>query len=339
MIAEPQPQPVIDVPLPEVERVCHQALSRFISPAAAVDEVAAQLLDAELRGKHSHGVVRIPWLRERLGQFHHQPAQMSRPLPWMLQLDCRQSLGYCAAREGQRQLLSILAEQPFAVVVCSEAFPTGVLGDYLRPLADSGFVAVGFATSPPLLSLQHEGSPMLGTNPLGVAIPGLEQRPPFVADISPAPTTFGQLLAMFSGFEGDLKDAALLTSEGKPAVELGELFDEQGRFSGKILLPLDSGQRRRQYALTLAIGLLTTLFSGETATGAMVLMAFDPRRLPGMHPEAAASVIERIAGHLDWQSIPGGHGESRRSALLGKGNLPLPQALWKSLQGMADRRH
>lgn len=336
MIVEHQPRPVVYIPLTEVERICHQALSRFVSPAAAVDELVAQLLDAELRGKHSHGVVRIPWLKGRLGRFHHQPVRTSQPLPWLLQIDCRQSLGYLAAREGQRQLLRMLTEQPFAVVVCSEAFPTGVLGDYLRPLADSGFVAVGFATSPPLVSLQPDGEPMLGTNPLCVAMPGRAQRPAFVADLSPAPTTFGQLLAMLSGFAGDLEDTALLTSGGRPPREVSELFDEQGRFSGKILQPLDSTKQRRQYALTLAIELLTKLFTGETANGGMVLLACDPQRLPGMHPEAVVSVIERIADHLDWQSIPGGHGEARRDTLLHRESLPLPQTLWQSLQILAD---
>jgi len=330
-----QPQTVIDVPLSEVERVCHRALSRFITPASAVDEVLAQLMDAELRGKHSHGIVRIPWLRTRLGKFHHQPPETKQLLPWFRQLDCRLSLGYSAAREAQKQLLDMLAEQPFAAVVCIAAFPTGVLGDYLRPLADSGFVAIGIATSPPLVSLRHDGEPMLGTNPLGVALPSSAQRPAFVADISPAPTTFGQLLALSTGFEGDLTTSALLTSEGRPPVEISELFDEQGGFSGKILQRLDHSQERRQYALTLAIELMTTLFTGKTGTGGMVLLACDPHRIPGMRPEATAAEIERFADHLGWNNIPGGHGETRRSALLRQGHLPLPETLWQTLQKLA----
>ena len=192
MSLETQPQPAIDVALAEVEQTCHLALSRFITPTTAVDETAAQLLNAELRGKHSHGVVRIPWLREKLGHFHHHPPRATQLQPWFLRLSCKQSLGYMAAREGQRQLLRMLSDQSFAIVVCSDAFPTGVLGDTLRPLADSGFVAVGFATSPPLLSLLPDGKPMLGTNPLAIAMPGLDDKPAFVSDISPASTTFGQ---------------------------------------------------------------------------------------------------------------------------------------------------
>ncbi|MEW8397717.1 MAG: Ldh family oxidoreductase [Candidatus Thiodiazotropha sp.] len=336
MTVETQPQSMVEPSLPEVERICRQALSGFIEPAAAVDEVTAQLLDAELRGKHSHGVVRIPWLKQRLGEFHHRAPQASRELPWLLQLGCRQSLGYLAAREAQRQLLRMLSEQAFAVAVCKEAFPTGVLGDYLRPLAESGHVAIGFATSPPLLSLQRDAEPSLGTNPMGVAMPAGAQRPAFVADISPASITFGQLLAMLSGFDGDLGDATLATSEGNPPAALAELFDDQDRFSGRIIQSLESATGRRQYALLMAIESLTALFAGGTTTGSLVLLAFDPQRMPGLHPEAAAAVIERIAGQLAWQNIPGGHGETRRREILAKGSLPLPESLWGRLNALAQ---
>lgn len=336
MTVEIQSQPMIELSLSEVERICRRALSGFIEPAAAADEVTAQLLDAELRGKHSHGVVRIPWLKQRLGRFHHQAPQTAQQLPWLLQLGCQQSLGYLAAREAQRQLLRMLSDQAFAMTVCKEAFPTGVLGDYLRPLAESGHVAIGFATSPPLLSLQRDGEPSLGTNPMGVAMPPWADKPAFVADISPASTTFGQLLAMLSGFKGDLSDATLATSAGNPPSALNDLFDEQGRFSGKIIQSLENAMGRRQYALLMAIELLTSLFAGETKTGGLVLLAFDPRRMHGLHPEAAATVIERIADQLAWQNIPGGHGEARRRDILAKGSLPLPNILWGRLKTLAQ---
>ncbi|MEW8505072.1 MAG: Ldh family oxidoreductase [Candidatus Thiodiazotropha sp.] len=335
MTVETQPQATIDIALPEAEAVCKQALSRFIEPLAAAEEVTAQLLDAELRGKHSHGVVRIPWLKGRIGHFHHRTPQISQPLPWLHHLECRHSLGYLAAREAQQRMLRMLSDRDFAVTVCRDAFPTGVLGDYLRPLAESGQVAVGFATSPPLLSLHRDTAPTLGTNPLGVAMPATAGKPAFVADVSPASTTFGQLLAMLSGFEGDLSDATLVTSAGKPPAALSELFDERGSFSGGIIQSMDSAMGRRQYALIMAIELMTSLFAGKTTTGGLVLIAFDPHRLPGLHPEAATSVIERIARELDWQSIPGGHGESRRRALLDRGTLPLPEALWSRLKNLA----
>jgi hypothetical protein len=144
-------------------------------------------------------------------------------------------------------------------------------------------------------------------------------------------------LAILSGFEGDLKGVTLATAEGKSPGDLSELFDQQGRFRGKIVQSLDNSLGRRQYALTLGIELLTALFTGETKFGGMVLLACDPQRLPGMYPEAVAQVIQRVASHLDWQGIPGAHGETRREAILDQGSMPLPQILWHRLQLMAKQ--
>jgi LDH2 family malate/lactate/ureidoglycolate dehydrogenase len=329
-------QPTVDVKLAQVEQICYRALSQFITPASAADETVAQLLDAELRGKHSHGLVRIPWLKDTLGPFHHHRAESTQLLPWFLQLRSKKSLGYLIAREGQQALLHMLSEEPFAITVCIDAFPTGVLGDYLRPLAESGYVAVGFATSPPLLSLQPEGKRLLGTNPIAIAMPGENKGRVFVADISPAPSTFGQILAMLSGFEGHLKQVNLATSEGRPPEDLKELFDKQGRFRGKIVQRLENSLERRQYALTLGIELLTKLFIGDSKIGGLVLLAVNPQRFPGMHPDAVTAVIKRIANELDWQGIPGAHGDARQLEIRNRGRVSLPKNLWHRLQAMAE---
>lgn len=336
MSLESHTEPAINVELTALDQACRQALAGFITPATAARETAAQLLDAELRGKHTHGIVRIPWLKDTIGHFHHHPAEATQLLPWFMQLRNKDSLGYLVAREGQQQLSRMLGTQPFSIVVCIDAFPTGVLGDYLRPLAEAGYVALGFATSPPLLSLQPDGKRLLGTNPIAIAMPGLSGKPAFVADISPAPSTFGQILAMLSGFEGDLEQVSLATAEGKPPGDLSELFDNQGRFRGKIVQTLDNSIGRRQYALTLGIELLTTLLTGDTRTGGLVMLAMDPHRIPGMHPDAVGAAIERIASDQGWQGIPGGHGEARRAAILHQGSISLPKSLWHRLQALAE---
>ena len=327
---------LLEIDLSDAENVSRQALAGFVSPRMAVDEVIAQLMDAELRGKSSHGLVRIPWLKERLGQVSHLPPVKSEIMPWFSRFECHKSLGYVAVRDGQRELQRILRDQPFGMVVCAGAFPSGVVGDYLRPLADSGYVALGFATSPPLVSLTPGDKPVLGTNPVAVAMPGATDKPAFVADISPAPATFGQLLAMLFGAKGELGELSVTTSDGKTPTKPNELFDNHIRLTGQILQRFATTTQRRQYALTLAIELLTNLFAGENPQGALILLAFDAQRLPGMHPDAAAGVIEQIAHNLDWQAIPGSHGEARLLKLRRQGNLPLPQPLWQTLQAMAE---
>jgi LDH2 family malate/lactate/ureidoglycolate dehydrogenase len=330
------PGELLEQPLSEVERVCALALSGFLSPQAAVEETLKQLLDAELRGKRSHGLVRIPWLRTRLGNLVHSPPDMAELSPWLTRFECQRSLGYLAARQAADSLLRKLETQAFSVAVCHGAFPTGVIGDYLRPLARSGQVALGFATSPPLVSFEGSEKPLLGTNPIAVAMPGSEDRPPFVADVSPAPSTFGQLLALLFGAPGEVSALSVKTREGHSPKQAAELFDDQLRLTGKIIQQFDGAAEHRQYALTLAVEALTTLFAGSSKRGALVMIGMSAEQLPGLHTQDVDDLLARLSAVLGPDSIPGAHGEARLQETRRSGKLSLPRRLWEELTHMAS---
>jgi LDH2 family malate/lactate/ureidoglycolate dehydrogenase len=101
---------------------------------------------------------------------------------------------------GYLTLAAIVAAQLDApperarVVVAADCFPTGVLGSWLRPLADHGLVAVLTATSPPRLAHPDGGPPLAGTNPLAIAVPSSDGRP-LVADVSMGKVTYGDVLS------------------------------------------------------------------------------------------------------------------------------------------------
>ena len=73
-------------------------------------------------------------------------------------------------------------------------FPTGVLGAWVRTLAQGGLVAVLTATSPRRLPHPDGGEPLTGTNPLAIAIPSSDGEP-LVADVSMGAVTHGDVLA------------------------------------------------------------------------------------------------------------------------------------------------
>ena len=154
--------------------------------------LAAHFLDAESRGKLGHGLSRIDWL-ETLGDL--QPEAQPRRLhaePGYERWDGGGALGYltlAAIVEAQ------LADPPAhaRVVVASNCFPTGMLGWYVRRLADRGLAAALTATSPARLPHPDGGEPLAGTNPLALAIPSSEGGP-LVADVSMGAVTYGDVL-------------------------------------------------------------------------------------------------------------------------------------------------
>ena len=103
------------------------------------------------------------------------------------------ALGYLVLEEIVR---ATLAEPPTParVVVAERCFPTGVLGYWVRRLAEGGLVAALTATSPRRLPHPGGGPPLTGTNPLAIAIPSSDGRP-VVADVSMGAVTYGDVLS------------------------------------------------------------------------------------------------------------------------------------------------
>jgi hypothetical protein len=79
------------------------------------------------------------------------------------------------------------------LVVCERTFPTGMLGHYVRRLAQAGLAAVATATSPARLGAPG-GPKLAGTNPLAIGVPSSDGRP-LVADVSMGAVTWGDVVA------------------------------------------------------------------------------------------------------------------------------------------------
>jgi (2R)-3-sulfolactate dehydrogenase (NADP+) len=155
--------------------------------------LAEHFADAERRGKHGHGRTRVDWL-ETLPDL--DPEATPRRVvheEGFERWDGGSALGYLT-------LAVICAAQlddppPHArVVVGVRTFPTGMLGYWVRRLAEGGLVAALTATSPRRLPHPDGGPPLTGTNPLAIAVPSSDGAP-LVADVSMGRVTYGDVLS------------------------------------------------------------------------------------------------------------------------------------------------
>ena len=137
---------------------------------------------------------------------------------------------------------SQLAEPPASarVVVAAECFPTGMLGHWVRRLAEGGLVAALTATSPPRLAHPEGGGPLVGTNPLAIGIPSSDGRP-LVADVSMGAVTHGDVLAGLARLEE--------------------------------LVPFGGEHAHKAFALALGLQLLVDSLTGDDAYGAVLVVA------------------------------------------------------------------
>jgi LDH2 family malate/lactate/ureidoglycolate dehydrogenase len=196
-------------------------------------------LDADRRGKPGHGLSRVEWLATLDGLDPSARPERFVSEPAYERWRGRGALGYltlaaiCDAQLGD-------PPRHARLVVAERCFPTGVLGYWVRRLAERGLVALLTATSPRRLAHPDGGPKLAGTNPLAIAIPSSDGRP-LVADVSMGAVTHGDVIA-------------------------GLAADEQ-------LVPFGGPQAHKAFALSIGLQLLVDALVADAGYGAVLLVA------------------------------------------------------------------
>jgi LDH2 family malate/lactate/ureidoglycolate dehydrogenase len=221
---------------------------------ADAETLTDHFLEAERRGKRGHGLARVDWLETLPNLDPTARPEKTASYPGFDHWDGRGALGYLT-------LAAVCADlrehppRPAKVVVARDCFPTGFLGYWVRVLADAGLVALMTATSPPRLPHPGGGRPVVGTNPLAIAVPSADGKP-VVADVSMGRVTYGDVLA-------------------------GHALPEE-------LVPFGGEQAYKAFALALGLQLLVESQVGDGYGAFLVVLAdaFGPtdvrERFPGL---------------------------------------------------------
>jgi len=200
--------------------------------------LADHFLDAEARGKRGHGMTRVEWLTTLPDLEPDARPERLVAEPGFERWDGGGALGYLTLAAICRAQLE--NPPPHArVVVASHCFPTGMLGHWVRKLADGGLVAALTATSPARLPHPDGEEPLAGTNPLAIAIPSSDGSP-VVADVSMGAVTYGDVLA--------------------------------GAASSEELVPFGGAHAHKAFALAIGLQLIVDALAGE-GFGAVLLVA------------------------------------------------------------------
>jgi LDH2 family malate/lactate/ureidoglycolate dehydrogenase len=207
--------------------------------SGAVEVLARHFLAAEAAGRHGHGLRRIEWLET---WPHLDPGARPQRVvaePAYERWEAAGALGYLVLEAAVSAQAAAPPERA-RLVVCDDAFPTGVLGYWVRRLADVGLVALMTATSPARLGHPDGGPRLTGTNPLAIAVPSSDGGP-VVTDVSMGNLTFGDVLA--------------------------------GRASEDDLRPFGGEHAHKAFALAVGLELLVAALTPSDRFGAVLLVA------------------------------------------------------------------
>jgi LDH2 family malate/lactate/ureidoglycolate dehydrogenase len=274
--------------------------------------VCDHFLDAELRGAATHGAERMRWL----AGFSHpdpnvRPRQTGRS-EGLSRWDGAGAVGYAALAEALDRETDP-APTGARLVVVERCFPTGRLGWFAERVARRGLVCLLTATSTARIAHPGGGPPILGTNPICLALPGPGE--PTVVDVSMGRITYGAVLhAAATG--ASLPAGAARGPDGAPETDPAEIIADRAG-----IVPFGAEQAYKGFALAAVVELLCGTLAGTDGHAAVALLA-QP------HAEAVARLRELVGE----RRFPGDHSARARAEALRRGTVAIPDDLWAWLE-------
>ncbi len=218
--------------------------------------VAAQCLNqADLRGVDSHGVARLSgyvrlWEKKRLNAVPHM--RIVHETPSTAVLDGDLGLGLVTAHRAMEIAMDKARQVGSGWVAVKNSNHFGIAGHHAMMALKEDMIGIALTNASPLVSPTFSKSRYLGTNPIAVAIPALEE-PPVVIDMATTTVANGKLEVL----QRAGKDAPLgwaVDKDGNPTTDASILK------KGGSMLPL-GGDRLHGGHKGYCLGALVDIFS------------------------------------------------------------------------------
>ncbi|HEX4411011.1 MAG TPA: Ldh family oxidoreductase [Xanthobacteraceae bacterium] len=343
--------------MPQDERrVAPQRLADFVAqafvaagvPAEDARTLASLMVEADLRGSDTHGVIRLPLYvrRIRAGGVNTKPnIRVISDRPSTALLDGDNGMGHLVMKRAAELAIEKARTTGIGWVGARMSNHAGPAALYVTmPLAHDMiglYFAVGSSNHlPPWGGSQS----LLGTNPMAIAVPALEE-PPVVLDMSPTVAAYGKVRLKAQRGE-QMPVGWMIDREGKP------LTDPKRADEGH-LLPIGD---YKGYGLSLIIGILAgalnraalgsdvvdfTKEAGKATNTGQAIAALDIGAfMPAAEFKRAIDQVirdirnsHRLPG-VDRIWLPGEQSHTKLTDRRAHG-VPMPKALRDSLDGVA----
>jgi LDH2 family malate/lactate/ureidoglycolate dehydrogenase len=327
------------VPADQLRALTQRIFEGAGTPPDLAEIVTDHLINANLAGHDSHGVIRIPSYVQTIQRGGLDPNARPRVLsdrgPTLL-VDGNWSFGQVAARYAIDLAVKRAKELGVAMVGIVHANHIGRVGEYPTLAAERGVAAfvtvggLGKSVAP------HGGKAgALGTNPVSFGFPAAE-HPPFLVDFATSAIAGGKVMVARAKGE-PLPVGSLLDADGQPT------RDANAYFSGGALLPFGG---HKGYGLSLVSALFSHVLTqaahaGPRGGGGVLMVAIDAgafgpadRAIADADKVMAAVKSVPPAAGVDEVLVPGEPEARARAARLRDG-IPVPDRTWTEIQETA----
>jgi LDH2 family malate/lactate/ureidoglycolate dehydrogenase len=336
------------VPRPALKKIVAEIFVRCSMSERDADLLAETLVHADLRGIHSHGVLRVPEYVERLTTGGVDPA--GRPCVSSIHggaivVDGGNSMGQIGGTYAMREVIKTARSTGVAFAAVRGSNHCGAMEWYTLLAAQEDMIGVAGTNALPTMAPWGGLDKIVGINPLSVAVPA-QEKGPLVLDFAFGATAHGKI-RIYHQKGVPIPDGWAFDMNGRPTT------DAEAALVG-LIQPI--GQHKG-VGLGMVVGILSTLLSGAaygTELGNMVdgpkagrdghfflainIAAFEEvegfkRRVDKIVREVHGS---RRADGVDRVLVPGELEASFEGAYATEG-IPLAAATIKDIADQAER--
>jgi len=331
-----------------LHRLAVAALTAAGTPEAQAEPTAEILVQGDLMGLGTHGVIRLIVYCERLrsgGTNARADIRVVRKAPSLALVDGDNGLGQAVAMTALEAGFDMVTETGIAYLGCNNSNHLGALAPYGLKACEKGFVLICGTNASTTIAPWGGREARLGNNPLSIAAP-CPQAPHFILDMAMSVAARGKIRqAEREG--GTIPEGWAVDAAGKPTT------DPTAALAG-FLLPFGG---HKGSGLSQAVDLLSGVLSGARfltnispwtefpdrpcGTGHFFLL-IDPLRLLGAETYNRAvaefSGIVRSTPPAEATQpvqIPGEREQARRDRALREG-IELPAELMTKIEALAS---
>lgn len=280
-----------------LKRFCVAVLRKVDVPADQAHAIIDNLVEADLRGVHSHGVVRLPIYVQRLAAKATNPrpvVKIVRETRTSAVVDGDNGMGQWVGERAMEIAINKAKDGDCVFVSVRNSNHFGAAALYAQMAARHDMIGLSFTIG----GINHMtpwggAEAILGNNPFAVAFPAGEERP-VVLDMACSVAARGKIIVAAKEGKPIPADWAV-GPDGAPTTDAVEALKG---FVSPIAGP-------KGYALTMTIGLLSTMLSGAFFGSEVTHMYEDLDRpqnvghLFGVLPVAAFEDVVTYKARMD----------------------------------------
>ena len=211
----------------DLTRLGQAILEAVGTPEDLAAIVAGSLVDANLAGHDSHGVIRLTSYVAGVRSGQVQPG--ARAVVESLgdacaRVDGAWGWGQPAAHIATDTASKLARANGVGLVTVGRCNHIGRLGEYVEALSRAGQIGLMTCNSPPAVAPYGGYTRLLGTNPIAWGAPRSPGKPPIVVDFATASIAEGKLrIAHANGSKAPL--GAVVDKSGQPTTDTAAFYD------------------------------------------------------------------------------------------------------------------